>query len=82
MIFIGLGVALIIMDASIVNVILPSIIRGLKINSIDAEWINATYSLTFAAFLIVMGRLGDRFGRRKVFVLGALLFAISSLAVI
>lgn len=80
MIFIGLGVALIIMDASIVNVILPSIIRDLKINSIDAEWINATYSLTFAAFLIVMGRLGDRFGRRKIFVLGALLFGISSIA--
>ena len=80
MIFIGLGVALIIMDASIVNVILPSIIRGLKINSIDAEWINATYSLTFAAFLIVMGRLGDRFGRRRIFMLGAGLFAISSIA--
>jgi len=80
MIFIGLGVALIIMDASIVNVILPSIIRGLKINSIDAEWINATYSLTFAAFLIVMGRLGDRFGRRRIFMLGAGLFAVSSIA--
>ena len=80
MIFIGLGVALIIMDASIVNVILPSIIRGLNINSIDAEWINATYSLTFAAFLIVMGRLGDRFGRRRIFMLGAGLFAISSIA--
>ena len=80
MIFIGLGVALIIMDASIVNVILPSIIRGLKINSIDAEWINATYSLTFAAFLIVMGRLGDRFGRRKIFMLGAGVFAVSSIA--
>ena len=80
MLFIGLGVALIIMDASIVNVILPSIITGLKINSIDAEWINATYSLTFAAFLIVMGRLGDRFGRRRIFMLGAGLFAISSIA--
>lgn len=80
MLFIGLGVALIIMDASIVNVILPSIIRGLNINSIEAEWINATYSLTFAAFLIVMGRLGDRFGRRKVFMLGAAVFAVSSIA--
>ena len=80
MIFIGLGVALIIMDASIVNVILPSIIRDLGINSIDAEWINATYSLTFAAFLIVMGRLGDRYGRRKVFILGAAVFGLSSIA--
>ena len=57
MIFIGLGVALIIMDATIVNVILPTIIVDLGIDSIDAEWINAIYALTFAAFLIVAGRL-------------------------
>ena len=80
MIFIGLGVALIIMDATIVNVILPNIIFDLKINSIDAEWINAVYALTFAAFLIVMGRLGDRFGRKSIFMWGALLFAVSSVA--
>jgi MFS family permease len=64
MIFIGLGVALIIMDATIVNVILPTIIVDLGIDSIDAEWVNAVYALTFAAFLIVAGRLGDRYGRR------------------
>ncbi len=79
MLFIGLGVALIIMDATIVNVILPSIIGDLGINSIDAEWINAVYSLTFASLLIVMGRLGDRFGRRKIFFLGAVVFGISSI---
>jgi EmrB/QacA subfamily drug resistance transporter len=78
MIFIGLGVALIIMDATIVNVSLPSIIRELNINSIDAEWVNAIYSLTFAALLIVMGGLGDRFGRRLLFVLGAGVFLVSS----
>lgn len=80
MLFISLGVALIIMDATIVNVILPSIISDLGINSIDAEWINAVYSLTFAAFLIVAGRLGDRFGRRRVFVIGAIVFGLSSIA--
>lgn len=79
MIFISLGVALIIMDATIVNVILPSIIGDLGINSIDAEWINAVYSLTFAAFLIVMGRLGDRYGRRFIFILGTLVFAGASI---
>lgn len=78
MIFIGLGVALIIMDATIVNVSLPSIIRELNINSIDAEWVNAIYSLTFAALLIVMGGLGDRFGRRLLFVLGAGVFLVAS----
>ncbi|NBO26773.1 MAG: MFS transporter, partial [Actinobacteria bacterium] len=79
MIFIGLGVALIIMDATIVNVILPTIITDLGINSIDAEWVNAVYALTFAAFLIVAGRLGDRYGRRLVFILGGLVFAGSSI---
>jgi EmrB/QacA subfamily drug resistance transporter len=78
MIFIGLGVALIIMDATIVNVSLPSIIRELDINSIAAEWVNAIYSLTFAALLIVMGGLGDRFGRRLLFVLGAGVFLVAS----
>ena len=79
MIFIGLGVALIIMDATIVNVILPTIITDLGIDSIDAEWVNAVYALTFAAFLIVAGRLGDRYGRRLVFILGGLVFAGSSI---
>ena len=79
MIFIGLGVALIIMDATIVNVILPTIITDLGIDSIDAEWVNAVYALTFAAFLIVAGRLGDRYGRRLVFILGSLVFAVSSI---
>lgn len=78
MLFIGLGVALIIMDATVVTVILPSIIADLGINSVDAEWVNAVYSLTFAALLIVMGRLGDRYGRRRIFILGAIAFGLSS----
>ena len=75
MLFIGLGTALIIMDATIVNVSLPSIIRELNIGSIDAEWVNAIYSLVFAALLIVAGRLGDRVGRRLMFVSGAVVSA-------
>jgi EmrB/QacA subfamily drug resistance transporter len=79
MLFIGLGTALIIMDATIVNVSLPSIIRDLQIGSIDAEWVNAIYSLVFAALLIIAGRLGDRVGRRLMFVSGAVVFGIASL---
>ncbi len=79
MLFIGLGTALIIMDATIVNVSLPSIIRELDINSIDAEWVNAIYSLVFAALLIVAGRLGDRVGRRLMFVSGAVVFGVASI---
>lgn len=79
MLFIGLGISMVIMDATIVNVSLPSIIRDLQIGSIDAEWINAIYSLVFAALLIIAGRLGDRVGRRLVFVLGAVVFGGASI---
>jgi EmrB/QacA subfamily drug resistance transporter len=79
MLFIGLGISMVIMDATIVNVSLPSIIRDLEIGSIDAEWINAIYSLVFAALLIIAGRLGDRVGRRLVFMLGAVVFGVASI---
>jgi EmrB/QacA subfamily drug resistance transporter len=79
MIFIGLGTALFIMDATIVNVSLPSIIRDLGISSVDAEWVNAVYALIFAALLIIAGRLGDRIGRRLIFVVGAVIFGVASI---
>ena len=79
MVFIGLGISMVIMDATIVNVSLPSIIRDLNINSIDAEWVNAIYSLVVAALLIIAGRLGDRVGRRLMFVSGAVVFGVASM---
>jgi EmrB/QacA subfamily drug resistance transporter len=79
MLFIGLGTALIIMDATIVNVSLPSMIADLGLSSIDAEWVNAIYALTFAALLIIFGRVGDRLGRRLVFVVGAAVFVGASI---
>jgi EmrB/QacA subfamily drug resistance transporter len=78
MLFIGLGTALIIMDATIVNVSLPVMIEDLGLTSIDAEWVNAIYALTFAAMLIICGRVGDRIGRRRVFVAGTGLFVLAS----
>lgn len=78
MLFIGLGTAMFIMDATIVNVSLPSIIRDLGISSVDAEWVNAVYALVFAALLIIAGRVGDRVGRRLVFIIGAIVFGVAS----
>lgn len=78
MIFIGLAISMVIMDATIVNVSLPTIIRDLQVSSVDAEWINAIYSLVLATFLILFGRLGDRFGRRRLMVIGAVVFAVAS----
>ena len=75
----SLGVALIIMDATIVNVAIPSIIRDLDIELVDAEWITTIYSLVFAALLITLGRLGDQFGRKRLFHIGLIIFMAASL---
>ncbi len=77
--FIALGVAMIIVDATIVNVALPTMISTLHLNSSDAEWLNSIYSLVFASLLITLGRLGDRLGRRKLFAIGVVIFVGASL---
>ena len=77
--FISLGVSLIIVDATIVNVAVPSIIDDLKITSSQAQWIQETYTLVFAALLLVFGRLADVFGRRRMFEIGVSIFVVSSL---
>ena len=59
----SIGVAMIIVDVTIVNVAIPSIIRDLNLDSTQAEWINTIYALVFPALLITLGRLGDVLGR-------------------
>lgn len=75
---IALGVSLIIMDATIVNVALPVVIRDLSLTASQAEWLNASYALAFAALLLTVGRLGDIRGRRRVFALGMVVFMVAS----
>ena len=60
----SLGVAMIIVDATIVNVSVPAIIGDLGLQATQAEWVNTSYALVFAALLITLGRLGDQRGRR------------------
>jgi EmrB/QacA subfamily drug resistance transporter len=74
----SVGVAMIIVDATIVNVAVPSIIRDLKIDSTTAEWINTTYALVFAALLITLGRIGDVWGRRRLYLIGLGTFMAAS----
>lgn len=76
---VSLGVAMIIVDATIVNVAVPSIIRDLHITLNDAEWINSIYSLVFAALLITLGRIGDLAGRKRLYTIGLLLFVGASM---
>ena len=77
--FIALGVAMIIVDATIVNVAVPTIIRDLHTTAASAEWINTIYSLVFAALLITLGRVGDMFGRRRLFLVGTVVFVAASI---
>ncbi|WP_198950698.1 MFS transporter [Kineosporia sp. A_224] len=75
---ISLAVALIIADATIVNVAIPSVIADLGISTTQAEWITSVYSLVFAALLITVGRLGDLYGRRRLLLAGTVVFVAAS----
>ncbi len=77
--FIALGVSMIIVDATIVNVAIPSMIEDIGLTTTDAEWVVSIYSLVFASLLLLTGRLGDIFGRRRLFLLGTVIFVLASL---
>ena len=70
---------LVVIDASIINVALPSIGSALDVGGDDLSWIVNSYTLTFGGFLLLGGRLADFFGRRRLFVLGVALFTLASL---
>lgn len=76
--FIALGVSLIMLDTTVVNVALPWMAFDLGFTTSDTQWVVAAYSLSFASFLIIAGRLADGLGRRRMFVIGALVFTIAS----
>jgi EmrB/QacA subfamily drug resistance transporter len=70
---------MVILDATIVNVALPSIQRGLHFSLQNLVWVTTAYSLTFGGLLLFGGRTGDLFGRRRMFMIGIGLFAVASL---
>jgi EmrB/QacA subfamily drug resistance transporter len=73
-----LGQLMIAVDATIVNVALPSIQRDLGFSQADLTWVVNAYLLTFGGFLLLAGRLGDLIGRKKVFLGGLVLFTVVS----
>jgi EmrB/QacA subfamily drug resistance transporter len=75
-----LGSSLAFVDGTIVNVALPAIQRDLHASVYQAQWVVESYALLLAALLLVGGALGDRFGRRRVFLAGVTLFAAASIA--
>ncbi|WYX31010.1 MFS transporter [Achromobacter denitrificans] len=75
-----LGVLMIVLDTTIVNVALPSIRQDLHFTETSLVWVVNAYMLTFGGFLLLGGRLGDLFGHRRMFLAGLTLFTIASLA--
>ncbi len=71
---------MIMLDNTVVNVALPSIQRDLGIGISELEWIVTAYALSFAVFLLTGGKLADRYGRRRIFLIGLVVFTVSSLA--
>jgi EmrB/QacA subfamily drug resistance transporter len=70
----------VVLDASIVNVALPSIGKDLNFSQDNLAWVVNAYVLTFGGFLLLGGRMADLLGRRRVFIIGLILFAAASLA--
>lgn len=73
-----LGFFMVLLDLTIVNIAIPSIIVGLHAGLDQILWVLNAYTLTYAVLLITAGRLGDRFGQRNMFTVGLALFTVSS----
>src|SRR4030088_1080440 len=70
-----LGSSMAFIDGTVVNVALPALQTSLGATVIDVQWVVEAYSLMLSAFLLMGGALGDRYGRRRIFFIGAVLFS-------
>src|SRR5712692_2954681 len=77
---IAIAQLMVVLDVTIVNIALPSIQRALHFSPTGLEWVINAYSLTFGGLLLLGGRAGDLFGRRRMFTTGIVLFTLGSLA--
>jgi EmrB/QacA subfamily drug resistance transporter len=75
---IGLAQLMVVLDATVVNIALPSAQHALHISDADRQWIVTAYTLTFGGLLLFGGRVADYFGRKRAFLIGLLGFALAS----
>jgi EmrB/QacA subfamily drug resistance transporter len=75
---VGLAQLMVILDATIVNIALPSAQRALGFSNVDRQWVVTAYSLAFGGLLLLGGRLSDLFGRRRMLIIGLVGFAAAS----
>jgi MFS family permease len=74
----SLGSGMAFLDSTVMNVALPAVQTDLEVSARQVQWVFGAFALVLAALLLVGGSLGDRYGRRRVFVLGAAIFAAAS----
>ncbi len=79
LIVLSAALMIIIIDTTVLNVSIRNIIDDLDTNVQNIQWVISAYSLTLAALTVTGGRLGDLFGRKKMFIVGAILFAVGSM---
>jgi len=77
---VGAAFFMTILDVAIVNVAIPSIEKDLRISEQTVQWVVTAYAIAFGGFLLLGGRMADLLGRRRIFVLGLIIFTVSSLA--
>ncbi|OFE14172.1 multidrug transporter [Humibacillus sp. DSM 29435] len=75
---ISIAVALIIVDSTIVNVAIPNIVDDLDLTSSQVQWVQESYTLVFAATLLIWGSVADRIGRRRMLLIGVVVFVLAS----
>ena len=79
LLFISLAVALIIVDSTIVTVATPALMKELQAGINSVVWVTSAYLLAYAVPLLITGRLGDRFGPKRLYLTGLTIFTLSSL---
>lgn len=79
LVVLAIGLFIVVLDTTILNVSIKAVIEDLDSDLKSIQWVITGYSLVLAAFTITGGRLGDIFGRKKMFMLGAIIFGIGSL---
>ena len=76
---VSFGLFMIMLDNTVVNVALPSIQEDLGADLSELQWIVTGYALSFAALMLIGGKLADAYGRRLIFVIGIVVFTLASL---
>src|SRR5580765_6054521 len=78
LVIVAIAQLMVVLDATVVNIALPSAQHALGFPNGDRQWVVTAYALAFGSLLLVGGRLGDMFSRKRVFIVGLIGFALAS----